>query len=87
MLPTLSPASRLTLELYSYRQLSRLWHRAVPTIKSWVCRDRAAGVVIYGRYNVVPGRRRREFLIRGDSVQGLADRHLGIRAIPRRGLR
>ncbi len=72
------PQTRLALELYSYQQLARIWHRTVETLQNWVSQDRRAGFPIYGVYRLNRRHQRREFLIRGDSAEAVWARHLGV---------
>src|SRR5262245_43316683 len=74
-----TPLTRLELEVYSYLQLSRLWHRSVGTLRNWVSADRRAGFPIYGVYRLDQHHRRREFLIRGDSASAVWSRHVYVR--------
>jgi hypothetical protein len=74
--------TRLALELYSYRQLSRMWHRSVSTIQDWVSTARREGLLIYGTYRLDAHHRRREFYIRGDSAAALYRRFLSVRVTP-----
>jgi hypothetical protein len=85
--PAPSPQTRLELELYSYEQLARTWHRSVGTLRNWVSADRRAGFLIYGVYRLDSHHRHREFLIRGDSARAAHDRHVSVRLTRYRGSR
>jgi hypothetical protein len=76
--PTPPPQTRLALELYSYQQLARIWHRSVGTLRNWVSADRRAGFVVSGVYHLDAHHRRREFFIRGDSALAVHNRHVSV---------